>query len=149
MKQKKKKRKETLLEIYAHTSQKHALVSYSPFPLPHSSLLTPPPHFPLPSNPTFLPHSTQLIPIHSHPLRIPTELPIRGGADGPAALRGGALLEREQLLGAEALVVDLRRRLDEVLQVGAGEEVAQVGELAVALVLDWMEVVESVKDGGS
>lgn len=48
----------------------------------------------------------------------------------------GRLLEREQLLGAERLVVDLRRRLDEVLQVGAGQEVAQRDELAVRLVLD-------------
>lgn len=48
----------------------------------------------------------------------------------------GGLLEREQLLGTERLVVDLRRRLDEVLQVGAQEEVAQVDELAVVLILD-------------
>ena len=32
----------------------------------------------------------------------------------------GLLLERKQLLGAERLVVDLRGRLDEVLQVRAG-----------------------------
>ena len=48
----------------------------------------------------------------------------------------GAFLERKQLLGAEGLVVDLRRRLDQVLQVGAGEEVAEVDEFAVVLVLD-------------
>lgn len=71
-------------------------------------------------------------------------------------LRGGcaacaALLEREELLGAERLVVDLRRRLDEILKMGPAErsardsawyddvpreEVAQVVELAVRLVLD-------------
>jgi hypothetical protein len=48
-----------------------------------------------------------------------------------------ALLECEQLLGTEGLVVDLRSGLDQVLQVGAGEEVAEVDEFAVALVLDW------------
>jgi len=46
------------------------------------------------------------------------------------------LLQRQQLLRAEALVVDLARGLDQVLQMGAGEEVAQVDELAVPLVLD-------------
>ena len=49
----------------------------------------------------------------------------------------GALLERKQLLGAEGLVVDLRRRLDQVLQVGAGEEVAEVDEFAVVLILNY------------
>jgi hypothetical protein len=37
---------------------------------------------------------------------------------------GRALLEGKQLLGAEGLVVDLRGGLDEVLKVGAREEVA-------------------------
>ena len=32
--------------------------------------------------------------------------------------------------------MDLRGRLDQILQVGAGEEVAQVDEFAVALVFD-------------
>jgi hypothetical protein len=53
------------------------------------------------------------------------------------AANSRALLEGEQLLGTEGLVVDLRSGLDEVLQVGAGEEVAEVDEFAVALVLDW------------
>jgi hypothetical protein len=52
------------------------------------------------------------------------------------ATDGGALLQREQLLGAEGLVVDLRGGFDEVLQMGAGEEVAEVNEFAVILVLD-------------
>jgi hypothetical protein len=47
-----------------------------------------------------------------------------------------ALLEGKQLLGAERLVVDLCGRLDQVLQVGAGEEVTEVDEFAVVLVLD-------------
>ena len=47
-----------------------------------------------------------------------------------------ALLEGKQLLGAERLVMDLCGRLDQVLQVGAGEEVAEVDEFAVVLVLD-------------
>lgn len=48
-----------------------------------------------------------------------------------------ALLEGQQLLGAEGLVVDLRCRLDQVLQVRAREEVAQRHEFAVLLVLDY------------
>jgi hypothetical protein len=52
------------------------------------------------------------------------------------ATNSRALLEGEQLLGTEGLVVDLRSGLDQVLQVGAGEEVAEVDEFAVALVLD-------------
>jgi hypothetical protein len=55
-----------------------------------------------------------------------------------------ALLEGKQLLGAERLVVDLCRRLDQVLQVGAGEEVTEVDEFAVVLVLDWYVLVELV-----
>lgn len=55
---------------------------------------------------------------------------------GLLSLAGRRLLERKQLLGAEGLVVDLRGRLDEVLEVGAGEEVAEVDKLAVVLVLD-------------
>lgn len=83
----------------------------------------------------------RLVPIHSHPLRIPAQLAIRTRADRPApgvstTNSGTALLEREQLLGAEGLVVDLRGRLDEVLQVRAQEEVAQVHEFAVVLVFD-------------
>ena len=54
-----------------------------------------------------------------------------------------ALLEGKQLLGAERLVVDLCGRLDQVLQVGAGEEVTEVDEFAVVLVLDWGMLVES------
>lgn len=52
------------------------------------------------------------------------------------AALGAALLQSKQLLGTEGLVVDLAGGLDQVLQVGAGEEVAEVDELAVSLVLD-------------
>jgi hypothetical protein len=79
-----------------------------------------------------------LVAVHGHPLRVAAELAVLRRADGAAVLAdGAALLEREQLFGAEALVVDLRRRLDEVLQVRARQEVAQVHELAVVLVLDY------------
>lgn len=58
--------------------------------------------------------------------------------DSPASVStlSGTLLQRKQLLRAEALIVDLARRLDQVLEMGAGEEVAQVDEFAVSLVLD-------------
>lgn len=48
----------------------------------------------------------------------------------------GALLERKQLLGTERFVVDLGCRLDQVLKVGAGQEVAEVDKFAVLLILD-------------
>lgn len=47
-----------------------------------------------------------------------------------------ALLERKQLLGSEALVVNLASGLDQVLKVGTSEEIAEVDEFAVVLVLD-------------
>jgi hypothetical protein len=59
-----------------------------------------------------------------------------------------ALLEGKQLLGTEGLVVDLRSGFDEVLEVGAGEEVAQVDELAVVLVLDCDGLVMKLGDLG-
>lgn len=40
------------------------------------------------------------------------------------------------MLGTEGLVVDLGGCLDEVLEVGAREKVAEVDELAVVLVLN-------------
>lgn len=49
---------------------------------------------------------------------------------------GAALLEGKQLLGSEGFVVDLAGGLDQVLQVGLGEEVAEVDELAVVLIFD-------------
>jgi hypothetical protein len=79
-----------------------------------------------------------LIPIHSHPLTLPAQLAIRARADrsaGSLHLRA-ALLQCEKLLRAEGFVVNLRGRFDEVLEVRAGEEVAQVDEFAVSLVFD-------------
>jgi hypothetical protein len=49
---------------------------------------------------------------------------------------GARLLERQQLLGAEGLVVDLGCGLDEVLEMGAGEEVAEGHKFAVIFVFD-------------
>jgi hypothetical protein len=40
------------------------------------------------------------------------------------------------LLGTECLVVDLRCGFDQILEVGAGEEVSEVDEFAVVLVLN-------------
>ncbi len=78
-----------------------------------------------------------LVAVHGHPLRASAHLAIRRGADWPAAMAlGAALLQGQQLLGAERLVVDLRRSLNEILQVGSEEEVPQVDEFAVILILD-------------
>ena len=40
------------------------------------------------------------------------------------------------MLGTECLVVDLRCGFDQILEVGAGEEVSEVDEFAVVLVLN-------------
>lgn len=47
-----------------------------------------------------------------------------------------ALLQCQELLGAERLVVDLRCRLDQVLEMGTGEEVSKVDKFAVVLILN-------------
>jgi hypothetical protein len=76
-------------------------------------------------------------------LRVAAELPLRRRADGPAASRvttaatgSAALLQGQELLGTEGLVVDLAGGLNQVLQVGAGKEIAQVNKLAVVLIFD-------------
>jgi hypothetical protein len=84
-------------------------------------------------------HGNSLVAVHRHPLRVPAQLAVSGGADGPAAgaaSMGTALLEGEQLLGTEGLVVGLRGRLNKILQVSAEQEVSQIDEFAVGLVLD-------------
>lgn len=91
-----------------------------------------------PLTPCYQVHS--LVPVDRHPLlRAPAQLPVSGRRDGPAAsCTGGArLLEGQQLLGAEGLVVDLGGSLDQVLEVCAREEVAQVDEFTVGLVLNY------------
>lgn len=52
------------------------------------------------------------------------------------ATTSAALLESEQLLGTEGLVVDLAGGLDQILEVGASQEVAEVDKFAVVLILD-------------
>jgi hypothetical protein len=84
-----------------------------------------------------------LVPVHGHALTVPAKFTVgrwRDGARGVTA-NSRALLEGKQLLGTEGLVVDLCGRLDEVLQVGAGEEVTEVDEFAVGLVLDYNRLV--------
>ena len=78
-----------------------------------------------------------LVAVHGHALAVPAELAVGRWRNGARRVtRGGALLEGKQLLGTEGLVVDLGGCLDEVLEVGASEEVAEVDELAVVLVLN-------------
>ena len=62
-----------------------------------------------------------------------------------------ALLEGEQLLGSEGFVVNLAGGFDQVLQVGLGQEVAEVDELAVVLVFDVDDapLVLSTADGAA
>jgi hypothetical protein len=51
-------------------------------------------------------------------------------------LGGAALLQGQELFGTERFIVDLGGGLDQILQVGAGEEVSQVDEFAVVFVFD-------------
>jgi hypothetical protein len=46
------------------------------------------------------------------------------------------LLKGQKLLGTECLVVDLRCCLDQVLEMGACEEVSEIDKFAVVLVLN-------------
>jgi hypothetical protein len=87
-----------------------------------------------------------LVAVHGHALTVPAELAVGGWRDGARRVTpdSGALLEGKQLLGTEGLVVDLGGGLDEILEVGACEEVAEVDELAVVLVLDWEELALSM-----
>ena len=48
-----------------------------------------------------------------------------------------ALFECQKLLGAESLVVDLRRGLDEILKMSSSQEVPQVYEFTMVFVLDY------------
>jgi len=50
--------------------------------------------------------------------------------------RGSLVLKRQQLFRPERFVVDLSRRLDQILEVGPCQEVSQVDKLAVVFVLN-------------
>jgi hypothetical protein len=47
-----------------------------------------------------------------------------------------AFLQSEKLLSTESFIMDLAGRLNEVLEVSPGKEVAQINELAVVLIFD-------------
>ena len=80
---------------------------------------------------------TCLVAVHCHPLRASAHLAVSSRADGSTAVAlCAALLERQKLLCTERLVVNLRCRLDEVLQMGAKQEIPEINELAVVLVLN-------------
>ena len=84
----------------------------------------------------------ELIAVHGDPLGVPTQFTIGRWADGPATTgvtattSSAAFLQGHQLLSAEGLVVDLAGGFNEILEMGAGQEVAQVHEFAVVLVFD-------------
>ena len=78
---------------------------------------------------------TLLVPIHSHPLRLPTQLPVRSWTYGPTAANRGVLLERQELLLPKSLIMDLRGRLNEILQMSPRQEIPQRHELAMVLIL--------------
>ena len=81
---------------------------------------------------------TYSVPIHRHALRMPTQLPIRTRTNRPTPTtpHRTIILERLQLLGPKRLVMNLARRLDQILQMRTRQKVAQAHKLAMALVLD-------------
>jgi len=64
------------------------------------------------------------------------------------AALGTAFLESQQLPGAEGLVVDLGRRFNEVLEVGASEKISEIDEFAVVFVfyVDYTPAVLAATD---
>lgn len=67
----------------------------------------------------------------------PSCIVMRSGSSGGAITPGRtSFLERQQLFRPESLVMDLGGSLDQVLQMGAKQEITKVHEFAVALVLD-------------
>jgi hypothetical protein len=76
--------------------------------------------------------------VHGHALRASAHFPFSSRAYGSAALAAvtAALLQGKKLFGTEGFVVDLRRCLNEILEVGSEKEVAEIDEFAVILVLD-------------
>lgn len=88
----------------------------------------------------------RLVPVHGNALRVPAQFAIRAWRDRAAArVADRAVLEREQLLRAEGLVVDLRGSFNKILQVGASEEVAERDEFAVGFILDCKVLVSGAK----
>ena len=79
-----------------------------------------------------------LVAVHGHALTVPAKLAVGGWGNGArrVAANSRALLEGKQLLGTEGFVVDLGGGFDEILKVGACEEVTKVDELAVVFVLN-------------
>lgn len=51
-----------------------------------------------------------------------------------------ALLEGKKLLSTEGLVVDLGSGFDEILQVGAGQEIAEIDEFTMVLILHYESI---------
>ena len=84
-------------------------------------------------------HTSSLVPVHGHSLRVSAQFSFSCWADGSATSVSSlstALLERKQLLGAEGLVVDLRCCFDQILEMGAGKEISEVDKFAVVLVFN-------------
>lgn len=81
------------------------------------------------------PRRLNLVSVQGHTLRVSAQFPVRSRRNGPAAMTlSAALLECEQLLSTEGLVVNLRSRLNKILQVSSQEEISQVDKFAVILV---------------
>jgi len=81
-----------------------------------------------------------LVTVHRHSLGVSAQLAISGRTDRSAACVSAAcctaFLQGKKLLGSEGLVVDLRGSLDQILEMGSGEEISKVNEFAVILILD-------------
>lgn len=94
----------------------------------------------IPAATLLYPSKSKLVAVHVDPLGVAAQFSISRRADGSAATAvaagSAALLQGQQLLGTESLVVYLAGRFDQVLEVGAGQEVSKVDEFAVVLILD-------------
>lgn len=85
--------------------------------------------------------NSHLVSIHGDSLRVAAQLAVGRRANWSATGVGTttsstAFLEGHELFGAECFVVDLAGGLNEVLQVGAGQKVAEVHEFAMVFILD-------------
>lgn len=80
-----------------------------------------------------------LVAVHGHSLRVAAQFSVGRGTDRSATARmascSATLLQCKKLLGTERLIVDLACCFDEILKMGASQEVPQIHKLAMVLIL--------------
>lgn len=80
--------------------------------------------------------ANQLVAVHGHPLRLSAQFSLRRWTNRPAARMAGSavLLQRQQLFSTENFIMDLRGRLDQILEMCPCQEISQRHEFAMVLV---------------